>query len=80
MLGISKELLVAFYHARVTGQGPVRLTKENGMAFSDQTRPTEKNGRYDRLKWITSRGGPECSSWTEPKWTFPFNFRPEFVA
>ena len=39
---------------------------------------TFRSDRSDRSKRTTSRGGPKYSGWTEPKRTFPFDFRPKF--
>jgi len=38
--------LGCFHYARATGQRPAGLTEENKTIFSDQTRPTERNGHY----------------------------------
>ena len=48
-LSAKKEIQGAFHYAKLTGQRPMGIPKENGMTFSDPTRPTRGNATYHFL-------------------------------
>lgn len=64
------ETRYAFHYATETGQRPVRIPKENGMAFFNQPRPTKRYGSYHFLflfpNLLQKQGNePVCQNGTE---------------